>query len=182
MEFLSGLLFVLALIKFGMGWPLAAALIEISIFIVIIIVDMEQGLLPHVIVYPAIAIVLVIAGANSFLGAQPDFLSALMGLSLGAGIFLLLWGAPKLFQRTIIGFGDVGAAGLIGASVGYPLVIIALYLAIFTGGITVIVLLALKMRKLSDPIHFGLYLALGAIGTIFVGEEILTVTSLLLTG
>jgi prepilin signal peptidase PulO-like enzyme (type II secretory pathway) len=181
-ELFSGVLFVLALIKFGLGWPLAAALISISIFIIIIIVDMEQGLLPHLIVYPAIAVVMIIAGINSFVGVQPEFLSALVGFSLGAGLFLLLWGIPKLFHKTIMGFGDVGAAGLIGASVGFPLVMIALYLAIFTGGITVIVLLALRMRKLSDPIHFGLYLALGAIGTIFVGKEIMTVTSLLLTG
>jgi leader peptidase (prepilin peptidase) / N-methyltransferase len=181
-ELLSGVLFILALMKFGLGWPLAGALISISVFIIIIIVDMEQGLLPHLIVYPAIVIVMIIAGINSFVGLQPDLLSALMGFSLGAGLFLLLWGMPKLFHKTIMGFGDVGAAGLIGASVGFPLVMIALYLAIFTGGITVVVLLALRMRKVSDPIHFGLYLALGAIGTILVGKEIMMVTSLLLTG
>jgi leader peptidase (prepilin peptidase) / N-methyltransferase len=181
-ELFAGLLFVLALMKFGLGWTLAEALIGISIFIVILIVDMEQGLLPHLIVYPAIAIVMIIAGINSFIGLQPDFLSALLGFSLGAGLFLLLWGTPKLFHKTIVGFGDVGVAGLIGASVGFPLVMIALYLAIFTGGITVIVLLALKRRKLSDPIYFGLYLALGAIGTILVGKEIMEVMASLLTG
>jgi prepilin signal peptidase PulO-like enzyme (type II secretory pathway) len=181
-ELLSGALFVLALMKFGLGWPMAGALISISIFIIIIIVDMEQGLLPHLIVYPAIVIVMIIAGINCFVGLQPDLLSALMGFSLGAGLFLVLWGMPKLFHKTIVGFGDVGAAGLIGASVGFPLVIVALYLAIFTGGITIVILLALRMRKLSDPIHLGLYLALGAIGTIFVGKEIMMVTSSLLTG
>jgi leader peptidase (prepilin peptidase)/N-methyltransferase len=143
---------------------------------------MEQGLLPHVIVYPAIVIVIIMAGINSVMGTQPDFLSALLGFSLGAGLFLLLWGTPKLFHKSIIGFGDVGVAGLIGASVGFPLVMIALYLAIFTGGITVIVLLALKMRRISDPIYFGLYLALGAIGTILAGKDIMMAMSALLTG
>jgi len=181
-ELITGLLFVLALMKIGLGWSLAGSLIYISIFIVLIIVDMEVGMLPHLIVYPAIVIVLIIAGINSVMGVQPDIGAAMLGLCLGAGLFLMLWGVPKLFKKSIIGFGDVGMAGLLGASVGFPLVVIALYLAILTGGITVALFIILRKRKPSDAISLGFYLSLGAICTIFVGKEILDVAVLLFAG
>jgi leader peptidase (prepilin peptidase) / N-methyltransferase len=181
-EVCTGLLFVLALLKFGLSWPLTGALMSISIFIVTIIVDIEKGILPHLIIYPALALVLAVDGVNSVMGTQPDILSALLGLSLAAGLFLLLWGVPKLFHKNMMGFGDVGMAALIGASVGFPLVTVALYLAVLTGGLTVAVLFIFKQRKMSDPVYFGMYLALGAIGTIFVGTEILEMMSLIVSG
>jgi len=181
-EMFTGLVFVMALLKIGLGWPLAGSLICISILIVLIVVDMDSGVLPHLIVYPAIGTMIIIAGVNTFVGTEPDIRSALLGFSLAAGLFLLLWGVPKLLKKNILGFGDVGMAGLIGASVGFPLVVIALYLAILTGGVTVLILIALRVRRLSDPISFGLYLALGAIGTIFWGREILGLASVLFAG
>ena len=181
-ELITGLLFVLALMKIGLGWSLIGSLIYISIFIVLIIVDMEIGRLPHLIVYPAIGVVIIIAGINYFVGVQPDIWSAMLGLCLGAGLFLILWGVPKLFKKSLIGFGDVGMAGLLGASVGFPLVVIALYLAILTGGLTVLLLVVIRRKKLSDAISFGLYLSLGAIGTIFMGKEILDMAILLFAG
>ena len=181
-ELITGLLFVLALMKIGLGWSLVASLIYISIFIVLIIVDMESGMLPHLIVYPAIGIVMIIAVINYFMGVQPDIGSAVLGLCLGVGVFLMLWGIPKLFKKSIIGFGDVGMAGLLGASVGFPLVVIAFYLAILTGGVTVLLLVVLRRKKLSDAISFGLYLSIGAIGTIFMGKELLELASLIFNG
>jgi leader peptidase (prepilin peptidase) / N-methyltransferase len=181
-ELITGLLFVLAFMKMGLGWSLIGSLLYISVFVVLIIVDMEIGILPHLIVYPAIGIVIVIAGINYMVGVQPDIGSAMLGLCLGAVLFLILWGIPRLFKKSLIGFGDVGMAGLLGASVGFPLVVIALCLAILTGGATVILLIALRRRKLSDAVSFGLYLSLGAIGTIFMGKEILNVATLLFAG
>lgn len=181
-ELITGLLFVLALIKIGLGWSLVGSLIYISIFIVLIIVDMEIGKPPHLIVYPAIGLAIIFAGINSFMGFQPDIRSAMLGLCLGAGLFLILWGVPRLFKKSIAGFENVGLACLLGASVGFPLVVIAYCLAIIIGGLTVGLLLIVRRRKLSDGISFGLYLSLGAIGTIFVGKEILDLAVLLFRG
>ena len=101
---------------------------------------------------------------------------------MGAGLFLILWGVPRLFKKSITGFENVGMACLISASVGFPLVIIAFCLAILIGVLTVGLLLIFRRRKLTDAISFGLYLSLGAIGTIFVGKEILDVAVLLIAG
>ncbi len=181
-ELVTGLLFGMALMKIGLGWSLAGALICISIFIVLIIVDMELGMLPYLIIYPAIGIVLIIAGINSITGIQPDLWSAVFGLCLGAGLFLVLWGISRLFKKSAIGFESVGMAGLLGASVGFRLVFIALFLAILTGGVTMALLIILRKRKPSDVISFGLYFSLGAIATIFVGKEISDVVVLLFAG
>jgi len=181
-ELVTGALFVLAFMKIGLGWALAGSLIYISIFIVMIIVDMEIGKLPPLIVYPSIGIAIVIAGINHFVGVQPDIGSSMLGLCLGAGLFLLLWGVPRLFKKSIMDFGIIGMAGLLGASVGFPLVIIAVCLAIVIGVLTIGILLILRRRKLSDAISLSLYLSLGAIATIFVGKEILNIAVLFFAG
>jgi len=178
-ELFTGLLFVLAFVTLGLGWQLVGSLVCISIFVVLAVVDIVSGILPHKIVYPAIGIVTLIAVANTFLEAQPDIWSALLGFGCATGLFLLLWGLPRLFKNNIMGFGDVGMAGLIGASTGFPGVAVALYLAVLIGGLTVVIMILLKLRKASDPIPFGLYLALGAIGTILWGQELLTIASFL---
>lgn len=180
-EVITGLIFVLAVINIGMNWKLAGALICIAILIILSIIDIELGILPHKIVYPGIGIVLIIAVINTLTGIQPDIVSAFIGFGLAAGLFFVLWGIPRLFKKRIMGFGDVGMAGLIGISVGFPLVAIAMYLAILIGGLTVITLIVIKQKKSSDPVSFGLYLALGAIGTILWSKELSIITAFFMT-
>jgi leader peptidase (prepilin peptidase) / N-methyltransferase len=180
-ELFTGLLFVLAFLTLGFGWKLAGSLISISIFVVLAVTDIESGIIPHKIVYPAIGIVALIAIANTFLVVQPDIWSALLGFGLAVGVFLLLWGVPRLFKKNIMGFGVVGMAALIGVSTGFPLAGIALSMVVLIGGLTLLVLVSFRSKKASGPIHFGLYLALGAIGTILWGRELLAIASFLVS-
>jgi prepilin signal peptidase PulO-like enzyme (type II secretory pathway) len=178
-ELFTGLVFVQALFSAGVGWTLVESLVFISVFVVLIITDLESGTLPHRIVYPAIGIALIAAAANSYLRLAPDILSSLLGMGLGFGFMILLWGMPRLFKKRYLGFGDVGLGGLVGASLGFPLVSIALYLAVLIGGLTVLMLLVLKLRGSSHSIAFGLFLALGAIGTVLWGKELLIIAAFL---
>jgi len=180
-ELFTGLIFVLAFLTLGFGWKLAGSLICISIFIVLAVTDIESGILPYKIVYPSIGIAALIAIANTFLLIKPDIWSALLGFGFAAGVLLLLWGILRLFKKNIMGFGDVGVAALIGLSTGFPLVGVALSLAVLIGGLTVLVLILFKLRKASGPVSFGLYLALGAIGTILWGQKLLTITTFLVS-
>lgn len=179
-ELCTGVLYVLAWLKFGLDWALLWSFICLAMFIVLLITDLEGVVLPHVVVYPGIGIALVLAGLNTFTGNQPDIISSLVGLAVGYGFFLLIWGVAEVFQKRIIGFGDVGMAGLMGASVGFPLIAISLYLAVLAGGVSIALLILFKMRKASDPISFGLFLSLGTIATILYGAELMSIAQFLL--
>ena len=171
-ELASGLLFVMTLTIFGLSWQTLSAIIFGSFFIVLFITDLERDLLPHVIVYPGIATALVFAALRPLTGTTPGLLSSLAGLGVSFGAFLLLWAVPKIFKRNIMGFGDVGMAGLIGASVGYPAALVALYVAILAGGLAASLLVLFKVKKLSEPLQFGMFLAFGGMLSLFCGEDI----------
>lgn len=181
-ELCTGLIFVLAVINMELGWELAGALIYIAILIILSITDVELGIIPHKIVYPGIGIVFIIKLINTLIAMQPNIIiTSLIGLSIAAVFFSLLWGIPQLFKKKIMGFGDVGMAGLVGLSVGFPLVVIAMYLAILIGGLTMITLIVIKQKKSSDKVSFGLYLAVGGIGTILWSKELSTITTFFLS-
>jgi len=171
-ELASGLLFVLSLTVFGLTWQATVTIVLGFFFIVLFVTDLEQGLLPHVIVYPGIAVALVFAALRPLTGTSPGLLSALAGLGICFGAFLLTWAVPKFFKRDIMGFGDVGMAGLVGASLGYPVALVAICMAILAGGLTAAMLAVFKVRKLNEPIQFGMFLAFGSMLAFFCGQDI----------
>ena len=180
-EIFTGLVYVAAFLLLGLTWALLEALIYISIFVVLIITDVESHTLPHRIVYPSILLSLLISGLNTMFGFKPDIQSSIIGFALSFGLFLIMWGIPKIFNRNLMGFGDVGMAGLVGASTGFPLVTIALYLSILTGGLTALILLLFKIKSISYRVSFGMFLALGAIGVILWGKELIYIYSFITT-
>jgi leader peptidase (prepilin peptidase)/N-methyltransferase len=72
-----------------------------------------------------------------------------------------------------MGWGDVKMAALIGLVTGYPLIFVALVLAIILGGLVAIMLLLFKKKGRKEGIPFGPYLSLAAIVTLLFGTEML---------
>ena len=72
-----------------------------------------------------------------------------------------------------MGGGDPKLAGAVGLFVGYPGVLVALWIAVVAGGILAIGLLASRKRGRKDAIPFGPFLAASAIITFVGGSEIL---------
>ena len=181
-ELMTGLLFVLAWAVLGLQWQLPVVLLYISILVVLSITDLESGFLPGIIIYPAIGIALIITLVKTLAGLSPDIVNAAIGFASGFGFFFLIWCIARLFKKEVIGLGDVVMGGLIGVMVGFPLVMAAIYLAVLTGGLTAIVLVILKLRKLTEPISFGLFMALGTLVTLVWGREIYLFIALLVPG
>jgi prepilin signal peptidase PulO-like enzyme (type II secretory pathway) len=171
-ELASGLLFILALTVFGLSWQMLITIIYGSFFIILFVTDLEQSLLPYSIVYPGMAVALVFAALRPFTGTTPGISVALAGLGMSFGVFFLIWAVPKIFKKNIMGFGDVGMAGLIGASVGYPTALVALCMAILAGGLTAAMLVLFKVKKPTEPLQFGMFLAFGGMVSLFCGHDI----------
>jgi len=169
----TGALFALAYWQFGLSAEFALAAFYGSLFIVLGVIDLEHWLILNKIVYPAAAVALIISiflpqAAGSFL-PWPAAISGITGGVFGF-TFLLV---PFLISRGGMGEGDVKMAGLIGLVTGFPLVLIALFLATLPGGLTAGVLLLLKIKKRKEAIPFGPFLSLGAIATLLWGNDLL---------
>jgi leader peptidase (prepilin peptidase)/N-methyltransferase len=150
----------------GSGIELAVAAFYCCLFIVLLVIDLEHGLILNKIVYPALAVALLI---DVFM-PQPGIISGVIGGGIGLVLFLLV----VLISRGGMGWGDVKMAALIGLVTGFPLVFVALLLGIILGGLVAGVLLLFKIKKRKEAIPFAPFLSLATIATLLWGSDILS--------
>lgn len=156
--------------KYSFTYLLPVMLIYGCIFIVLTVIDLEHGLLPNKVVYPAMAISFAVAVASQVLHLSPlpDLKSAVIAGAIGF-VFLLI---PAVISRGM-GWGDVKLAAFIGLATGFPLVLLALFISIVSGGVVAGILLLLKIKGRKDAIPFGPFLSLGTLVALLWGNSIL---------
>ena len=163
-EGMTGLLFALLYWKFGLGLELGISLVYTCLLTVIFVIDLENQLVLDKVIYPGMALAL----AFSFFWPELGVVSALIGGAIGLAAMAL----PFIIYRRGMGMGDVKLGALVGLMSGYPLVAIALLLAVITGGLVAAILLAFKIKKRRDPIPFAPFLATSAMVTLLWGQAI----------
>lgn len=175
LEFATAAIFGLLAWHYGQSLELAIALIYASLFLLIFVIDLEQGLILNVVVLPAVALAFVLSffwvGFEEFWPeVGPGFaLSSLLGAAIGFGLMML----PYLISRGGMGAGDVKLAALIGLVNGFPLVLVALLVGIIAGGLVAAILLISRLVKRRDTIPFGPFLVVGAMVSLIWGENII---------
>jgi leader peptidase (prepilin peptidase)/N-methyltransferase len=144
-----------------------------SLFIVIFVIDLEQGLILNKVVYPTMIVALLLAlypwpWLPQSMGMRVAY--AALGGAIGFVIFLLI----ALVSRGGMGWGDVKLAALIGLATGFPQVILAVIMGAILGGIVAVALMMAKKRKRREAIPFGPFLAVAAMVTLLWGSNILS--------
>ena len=72
-----------------------------------------------------------------------------------------------------MGFGDVKLAFLIGLFLGFPKILVALFLAFFIGALIGIGLILTKKKTLKSEVPFGPFLVAGTFLALFFGEKLI---------
>src|SRR5437867_3783113 len=88
--------------------------------------------------------------------------------SCAAVVFL----AVILLSGGGMGGGDLKLGAMLGAFLGWKLVLVALFVGVVCGGALAIVLLASGRSGRKDPIPFGPFLAAGGAVALFWGDKI----------
>ncbi len=163
-EGVTGLLFALLYWKFGLGLELGISLVYTSLLTAIFVIDLENQLVLDKVIYPG----MVVALAFSFFWPGLGVISSLIGGAIGLGAMAL----PFIIYRRGMGMGDVKLGALVGLMTGYPLVFVAILLSWIGGGLVAAILLALKIKKLKDPIPSATFLTISAMVTLLWGQAI----------
>jgi len=161
----TGVLFGFLYWHYGLSIELAVTAFYCCLFITLMVIDLEYGLIVNKVVYPGMAVALVI---NVFL-PQPGIVQAAIGGGIGLGLFSLI----ILVSRGGMGWGDVKMAALIGLVTGFPLVFVALFMAAILGGLAAGILLLFKIKKRKEGIPFAPFLSVTTIATLLYGSAIL---------
>jgi leader peptidase (prepilin peptidase)/N-methyltransferase len=165
-ELVTAASFLFAYLRFGWSAELAIALVLLSALVVITGIDLAHQIIPDVITLPGIA-----AGfLASSLGGRVGWLDSLLGILVGGGAFLVIIFA----SRGGMGGGDMKLGAMLGAFLGWKVVVVSLLVAVLAGGLVAIVLLVTGARGRKDPVPFGPFLAVGGVVGLFGGERLLT--------
>ena len=89
---------------------------------------------------------------------------------IAGGFFLLQFVISK---GKWIGGGDIRLGLFMGASLGFPEILIALFLAYILGSFIGIFLIIIGKKKMSSKLPFGTFLAPATLITLFCGDKIL---------
>jgi leader peptidase (prepilin peptidase)/N-methyltransferase len=161
----TGVLFGLIWLRFSSSLYAGFVASCSAILIVILVIDLERQKIFNRIVYPAIGFALI----SALIFPEPTLGERLLGGLLGSGLLFLL----ATFYPAGMGMGDVKLMGFIGLIVGFPHVLLALFLSFVLGGLISGALLVAGRIGRRDPIAFAPFLALGALTTLFYGEQII---------
>jgi len=166
----TGLMFAFLWWRYGLTPELGIMSFYFCLLTVILVIDLERGLILNKVVYPAAAIALIIALITA---AFTSDLWLAVKVLIGGGLGLVIMFLVALVSKGGIGWGDVKMAGLVGLITGFPLVLVSLLLAMVSGGIVAVVLLLLKVKQRKQTIPFGPFLSLGTMLTLLWGASIL---------
>jgi leader peptidase (prepilin peptidase)/N-methyltransferase len=178
-EVLSGAYFFLAFWRLGLGAEFAVTAFWGCVFLIIMFIDWEHKLILNKVTYPmAVAAVVILAINSLWPGAgllsqlrlypEPSILSGVIGGVAGFIFFFVVF----FISPRGMGAGDVKMAGLIGLVVGFPLVIVALLIGIFIGGLVAFILLLSGLKTRKDVMPYGTFLAIGPLVTLLWGNDI----------
>lgn len=150
-------------------------------FAMIVVIDYEHRLILHPTSWFGVFLGLVV-------GLRLNGVSAtLLGGALGYGVMYALYYLGALFTKLMarlqgstidevaLGFGDVNLTGVLGLMVGWPVVIVALFLSVLTAGLMGGLLLLSKMvnrkyRSFMVAMPYGPFLILGAFLMLFLPQ------------
>jgi leader peptidase (prepilin peptidase)/N-methyltransferase len=161
---------LLLFIKFGPSLNYLFYFLFIAALIVITVIDLYHQIIPDVVSLPGIVIGLL----GSLVISQVTFWTSLIGIIAGGGsLFLVATAYQWLFKREGMGGGDVKLLAMIGAFLGWKAVILTILLSSFIGSIVGIAVILIKGKDFKYAIPFGPFLALGAVISLFWGEQLI---------
>jgi len=140
-------------------------LIFSSFLLIIFVYDLKHYLILDKVTIPALIVALVL---NYWLGMP--LLNLILAAVVVAGFFLLQF---IVSAGKWIGGGDIRLGLVMGVMLGWPKVLVALFLAYILGAVLGLSLIALKKKQWHSQLPFGTFLSLATVITLLYGEGLL---------
>ncbi|MDS3860056.1 prepilin peptidase [Thermosynechococcaceae cyanobacterium BACA0444] len=180
LEFGVALKFLAVFLLFGWQWQTLANWIFLSWLVALALIDLDTLTLPHVLtkwgVMTGIMAQIFLAWADQ--GTVVACLSALtnsvISVVLGLWLFdLIRWGGAVILQQEVMGGGDGKLAAMIGAWLGWKLLLLTCFLASAMGAVVGLAGIGLGVLGRRQPMPFGPFLALGAAIAALFGQTMI---------
>ena len=158
---LAGALFVVFALGVGPFPVLAVRSVFVLVLVQVIFFDFEHRLILDRVMFPAMALALIVSLFNN-----PWWIGIAMGLAAGLLFLLIAVVGAAIFRTEALGFGDVKLALFLGLLLGWPYVFQALLYGVMLAAVGAIAFIVWN-RSLKGTIAYGPYLAAGALVMLF---------------
>ncbi len=167
-EIATAALFVLHYFVFGWTPLLAVRVLFAAAMVALFAIDLEHHLLPDAITLPGVG-----AGLLASLFLPPGIRDALIGVIAGGGVLWLIGEAYYRYSgEEGMGGGDVKMLAMIGAFLGWQLVIVTLVFSSIAGSVIGILLIVTKRGGMKYALPYGTFLAIAALVASLAGAQI----------
>ncbi len=164
-EFFTMVSFLTLYWQFGLSIDFFVYLIYTCFLVIIFVYDLKYYLILDKVSVSAI----IVAFFLSYFVLEIGFVNLLISALIGGGFFLLQFVISK---GKWIGGGDIRLGIVMGLMLGYPLILVALFIAYITGSVIGVALIAGKQKKWKSQVPFGTFLSIASYITFIVGEVI----------
>jgi leader peptidase (prepilin peptidase) / N-methyltransferase len=170
LELATLVLFLVHGAVFGWSALLVVRLLFACAMVVLFAIDLEHHLLPDVITLPGI-----VAGLLFSIVLPPGIVDSLLGVLVGGGVLWLIGEAYYRYSgQEGMGGGDVKMLAMIGAFLGWKLVLVTLVLSSVAGSLIGVLVIAFRRGGMKYALPYGTFLALGALAASLVGERLVS--------
>ena len=168
-ELITAVVFLVHYAVFGLTALLVVRLVFACAMIVLFAIDLEHQLLPDRITLPGLA-----AGLVASLAFPPGPLDAVIGALAGGGIlWLIAEGYFRFTGQEGMGGGDIKMLAMVGAFLGWQLVLLTLVLASLAGALIGVLIMATNRGGMKFAVPFGTFLAVGAVTASLAGPGLI---------
>jgi leader peptidase (prepilin peptidase) / N-methyltransferase len=161
--------------QYNVAMYILKACIFSSFLIVISFIDIDYEEIPDKIVFPGLAIGLLLMGYMSIMNKDIKIIAfSVLGAVAGALLIILIAILGKaVFRKEAMGGGDITLMAMIGMYVGlWPSIPLTIILASILGSIVGMILIAFRKKDSDGHIPFGPFLSMGALITMLYGNEL----------
>lgn len=168
-ELVTAALCALAWWRYGLSPLLVSRAVFGCALILLFTVDFRRHQLPNAVTLPGVAL-----GLGFSFVTEPGWIASLIGTALGGAI---LWIMAELSHRlrgeSGVGMGDVKMLAMIGAFIGWKLMLVALMVALLSASLISIGLMATRRGAAPRMLPFGTFLSVGAAVAVVVGPMLM---------
>lgn len=180
-ETLTAIVFVVVYLQFGLTISTVAYWGFLSWLLALSLIDYDTMTLPNSLTQSGLMLGLGYQVVNGWKGENltasipQQLMVGIIGAVLGIWLFdLITLVASNVLGQTAMGGGDAKLAAMIGAWLGWKLLLVGCFLACVVGAFVGGGAIALGILSRRDPMPFGPFLAFGGAIAVFYGETLIS--------
>jgi leader peptidase (prepilin peptidase)/N-methyltransferase len=168
-EAMTGAVFAIHLLRFGLDWILVPRLLFACALIVLAVIDLRHRILPNPITLGGTVVGLLFSTM-----LPPGWASSLIGVLIGGGVLFVI-GELYFRLRGIegMGMGDVKMLAMIGAFLGWPNVLVTMVLASLSGAVVGLGMMVFSKGDMKYALPFGTFLSAAALVASLYGDALI---------